>query len=223
VTDRIETGSGEQTAMRNVSPLRRTCPSMSDRRVRLPVGHFVGEAWYVVSQCRAYRYRFVRMWDSRKPRLGVVGHSWSVGSEWRTDATVRRCIEFARAWGYGGIDVGNLYGIQPRRLTSAADPIGPNNDQHLAAMRADNDLIVLAWGTQAHPNRAHAVAEMLRNLSDHRGGSLAVLGWTECGQPQHPLRVPKDSTPECLTLGAEGYGLHEAEDPRWGRLLAGET
>jgi hypothetical protein len=185
VTDRIDTGAGEQTAIRNVGPGRRTCPSMSDRRVRLPVGHFVGEAWYVVSQCRAYRYRFVRMWDSRKPRLGVVGHSWSVASEWRTDATVRRCIEFARAWGYGGIDVGNLYGIQP--------------------------------------TRAHAIAEMLRNLSDHRGGSLAVPGWTECGQPQHPLHVPKDSTAECLTLGAEGYGLHEAEDPRWGRLLAGET
>ena len=63
MTDRIEAGNGEQTGMLNASPERRTCASMSDRRVRLPVGHFVGEAWYVVSQCRAYRYRFVRMWD----------------------------------------------------------------------------------------------------------------------------------------------------------------
>jgi hypothetical protein len=195
---------------------------MSDRQVRLPIRHFASEAWYVVSQCRAYRYRLVRVWDSHKPRLGVIGHSWLAVSEWRTDATVRRCIEFARAWGYGGIDVGNLYGIQPGRFASAADPIGPNNDHHLAAMRADNDLIVLGWGAQAHPNRAHAVAEMLRKLSEYRSGSLAVLGWTECGQPQHPLRVQKDSTPECLTLGIDRYGLHEAEDPRWGQLLAGE-
>ena len=48
-----------------------------------------------------------------------------------------------------------------------------------------------------------------------------MLGWTERGQPRHPLYVPKDTTPECLTLGAEGCGLHEAEDPRWERLLAG--
>ena len=216
-----ETGSAEHTAVRNDELGSRARPAMSDRQIRLPIGYFVGDAWAVLSQCRSYRYRVVRVWDSQKPRLGVVGHSWSVASEWRTDATVRRCVEFARAWGYGGVDVGNLYGIQPRRFASAADPVGPDNDAHLAAMRADNDLVVLGWGVQAHPDRAHAVAELLRNLSEHRGGSLAVLGWTECGQPQHPLHVPKDSTPECLTLGAEGLGVHEAEDPRWGRLLAG--
>jgi hypothetical protein len=64
---------------------------------------------------------------------------------------------------------------------------------------------------------------MLWRLSEDRGGSLAVLGWTERGQPSHPLNVPKDATPECLTLGVEASGLHEAEDPRWERLLAGEA
>jgi hypothetical protein len=201
-------------------------PAMSDRQVRLPVGHFAGEAWAVLSQCRTYRYRQVRVWDSHKPRLGVVGHSWSTTTQWRSDHTVRRCIGFARAWGYGGVDIGNLFGLQaadPRKLASVVDPIGPDNAAHLTAICADNDLILLAWGAHADPNRARTVAQMLWHLGEHRGGSLAVLGWTERGQPRHPLYVPKDTTPECLTLGAEVYGLHEAEDPRWERLLAAET
>jgi hypothetical protein len=202
-------------------------PRLSDRHVRLPLGRrFTGEAWTVVSQCRTYRYRLVHVWDSHMPRLGVVGHSWSATNEWRSDATVRRCIGFARAWGYGGIDIGNLFGLQaadPRKLASVADPIGPDNDAHLSAMCADNDLIVLAWGAHAWPDRARSVAHMLWRLSEDRGGSLAVLGWTERGQPRHPQYVPKDVTPECVTLGAGGYGLHEAEDPRWQRLLAGKA
>jgi Protein of unknown function (DUF1643) len=101
-------------------------PATSDRRVRLPIGRFAGKAWTVLSQCRTYRYRLVSVWDSRQPRLGVVGHSWSTANEWRSDATVRRCIGFARAWGSGGIDVGNLFGLRaahPRKLASAADPV----------------------------------------------------------------------------------------------------
>lgn len=199
-------------------------PAMSDQQVRLSRGRFAGESWSVLSQCRTFRYRLVRVWDSQKPRLGVVGHSWSTTNEWRSEASVRRCVRFARAWGYGGIDLGNLFGLRakdPRKLATVADPIGPDNDAHLAAMSADNDLIVLAWGARADPDRAHAVAQMLWHCSERCGGSLAVLGWTERGQPRHPLYVPKDTTPECLTLGAEGYGLHEAEDPRWERLLAG--
>ena len=100
-------------------------PAMSDRQVRSPIGHFAGEAWACASQCRTYRYRLVRVWDSHKPRLGVVGHSWATTNEWRSDFTVRRCIGFARAWGYGGVDVGNLFGLQaadPRKLATLPSP-----------------------------------------------------------------------------------------------------
>ena len=190
------------------------------------ISHFAGEAWAVWSQCRTYRYRLVRVWDSQKPRLGVVGHSWFTPNHWRDEPTVRRCIRFARAWGYGGIDIGNLFGVRaidPSSLASVADPVGPDNDANLAAMCTDNDLILLAWGAQADPDRAHVVAQMLWRLSEHCGGSLAVLGWTERGQPRHPLYAPKDATPECLTLSDGDYGLHEDEDPRWERLLAGEA
>jgi CTP:molybdopterin cytidylyltransferase MocA len=117
--------------------------------------------------------------------------------------------------GYAGINIGNLFGLQaadPMRLASVADPIGADNDAHLAAVGADNDLVLLAWGNHPDLDRARAIARMLWQLSEHCGGSLAVLGWTERGQPRHPLHAPKDSTPECLTFGADGRGLHEAQD-----------
>jgi hypothetical protein len=192
------------------------------QQLRRPAGY--RESWAVFSPDRKWRYRLVRVWDSGKPRLGWVILNGSDADEHRTDATVRRCIGFARAWGYGGIDITNLYGLvsnNPGALQHHTDPIGPDNDRHLAAICAENDLTVLAWGPNAGTDRAHAVLQMLRRLANRRGGSLAVLGWTHGAHPQHPLLAPKDATPECLTLAGSGCGVHELEDPRWGHLLAG--
>ncbi|HWX98776.1 MAG TPA: DUF1643 domain-containing protein [Mycobacterium sp.] len=182
------------------------------------------ESWAVFSPDRMWRYRLVRVWDSDKPRLAWVILNGSDADEHRSDATVRRCIGFARAWGYGGVDIANLYGLvskNPGALAHHFDPIGPDNDRHLATVCSQNDLTVLAWGPNAGTDRAHAVLQMLWRLAKRRGGSLAVLGWTHGAQPLHPLLAPKDTTPKCLTLAGTGCGLHEAEDPRWGHLLAG--
>jgi hypothetical protein len=171
-----------------------------------------------------WRYRLVRVWDTAKPRLAWVILNGSDADENRTDPTVRRCIGFARAWGYGGVDIANLYGLvskNPGAVGYHFDPVGPDNDRHLAAVCSQNDLTVLAWGPDAGPDRAHAVVQMLWRIAKRRGGSLAVLGWTHGAQPVHPLLAPKDATPKCLTLAGASGGLHEAEDPRWGHLLAG--
>jgi len=71
-----------------------TMPSGRAWQVRVPVGCFAGEAWAVCSRCGAYRYRTVRVWDSDKPRFGVVGHCGSVTTGWLTDPTMRRCIGY---------------------------------------------------------------------------------------------------------------------------------
>ena len=182
------------------------------------------ESWAEFSPGRNWRYRLVRVWDSNRPRLAWVILNGSDADEHHTDPTVRRCIGFARAWGYGGVDIANLYGLvskNPGALGHHFDPVGPDNDRHLAALCRENDLTVLAWGLNAGTDRAHAVVQMLRQIAQRHGGSLAVLGWTHGWQPLHPLLAPKDSTPNCLTLDGSDSGVHEAEDPRWGHLLAG--
>jgi hypothetical protein len=186
------------------------------------IGH--REAWAVFSPGRNWRYRLVRVWDPNRPRLAWVILNGSDADEHHTDPTVRRCIAFARAWGYGGVDIANLYGLvskNPGALRRHSDAVGPDNDRHLAAVCCENDLTVLAWGPNAGVDRAHAVVQMLRQIAQLHGGSLAVLGWTHGAQPLHPLLAPKDSIAKCLTLAGSDSGVHEAEDPRWGHLLAG--
>jgi len=188
--------------------------------------HAIGyrESWAEFSPGRNWRYRLVRVWDSKRPRLAWVILNGSDADEHHNDPTVRRCISFARAWGYGGVDIANLYGLvskNPGALRRHSDPVGADNDRHLAAVCSENDLTVLAWGPDACADRVHAVTQMLRRLTGSHGGSLAVLGWTQGEQPLHPLLAPKDATPKCLTLNGFDCGLHEVDDPRWEHLLGG--
>ncbi len=192
------------------------------RRLRRAIGY--RESWAVFSPGRNWRYRLVRVWDSNRPRVGWVVLNGSNADEHRTDLTVRRCIGFARAWGYGGVDIANLYGLvtnDPGALGRHLDSVGRDNDHHLAAVCSENDLTVLAWGPGAGADRAHTVAQMLHRLAKRHGGSLAVLGWTHGAQPVHPLEAPEGTTPKYLTLSGSGSGANEVEDPRWGHLLAG--
>jgi len=65
------------------------------------------------------------------------------------DPTVAKCGRFARAWGYGGIHVGNTFAyraIDKKRLRLIADPIGPENDKHLIAMAKLATIVIFAYG-----------------------------------------------------------------------------
>jgi hypothetical protein len=90
-------------------------------------------------------------------------------------------------------------------------------------VRVWNSAESLGWGAAADPDRARQVAGMLGRAGMKRGGSLAVLGWTD-GQPCLPLDVPADTTPQCFTLeGVDdmGWVVSEIDDPRWGQLIGG--
>lgn len=213
--------------LRHVCTTSDPAADFSPRQLRLPLGRFHnGWSWAVFSPCRTYRYRLVRVWDPSQPSLAWVMLNPSTADQRRNDATVRRCINLARAWGYGGLDIANLYGLaakNPQALQRHVDPVGPDNDEHLGAVCRQNDLTVLAWGANADTVRAHHVASMLCRLSAEHGRSLAVLGWTADGQPRHPLCVPASTLPNCFTpprpdaRTSRPYG--EAADPHWIQLL----
>jgi hypothetical protein len=106
------------------------------------------------------------------------------------DATIRRCIGFARRERAGGIVVVNLYAFRttdPRQLTPCADPDGPENIRHLKQVAAAHSPVVCAWGVWGGDRGAFVASHMLR-----QGAHLVCLGVTKGGHPRHPLYVRAD-------------------------------
>lgn len=141
-----------------------------------------------ISSCGRYRYMLRRSW-SGDPRAVFVMLNPSTADALQDDPTIRRCIGFAKAWGCGGLWVGNLYAYRatnPRDLWTVDDPVGPDNDLWLASCALGvAGPVVAAWGAHARPDRVDAV----RRLPGM--GSLEALGVTTAGAPRHPLYLPK--------------------------------
>lgn len=145
-----------------------------------------------LSEDRVYRYRLWRTWDAAKPTVAWLMLNPSTADESEDDPTIRRCIGFARDWGYGGLVVGNLFALRatdPGDLREHSDPVGPENDAHLQAICADADRVVAAWGAQGSLyDRASEVHQLL-------DVDLYALDTTRNGQPVHPLYQPADREP----------------------------
>ncbi|GHX72979.1 hypothetical protein VCSRO16_3593 [Vibrio cholerae] len=65
-----------------------------------------------LSKCRKYRYALWRTWDSDKPFAMFIGLNPSTADEKNDDPTLRRCINFAKSWGYGGVCMANLFAFR---------------------------------------------------------------------------------------------------------------
>jgi hypothetical protein len=168
------------------------------RRRRLSRDGVVSEALF--SPCGQYRYRLSRIWDPCKPRLLWVLLNPSTATELAEDATATRCAARARAMGFGGMVICNLFAFRttrPAELIRAADPVGPANDRILrASLWAPGvGMILCGWGVHAaridRGAQTARVAAMLRRA----GPPLCHLGLTAAGAPRHPLYLPAGLQP----------------------------
>ncbi len=151
----------------------------------------------VISECGLYRYLLTRCWDignTREDPVWIMLNPSTADAD-IDDATIRRCINFSKAWGYGGLQVVNLFGFRathPRDLKKAEDPIGPDNREHVLRAVANTSTVICAWGAHGSLNgRGH---EMLQQLWSW-GAQPFRLGTkdTNNGHPRHPLRLAKDT------------------------------
>lgn len=112
------------------------------------------------------------------------------------DPTLRRLLGFADRWGFGSLDVVNLFSAvtpSPRQLARLPDPIGYATDAWIArcAESAAVRAIWLGWGQRGGLlQRDRWVLGLLNRIG--RGDDLRVLGVTAAGQPRHPLYVRAD-------------------------------
>lgn len=143
----------------------------------------------VLSDCGLYRYRLTRRWAAGSTCCFVMLNP-STADAMQDDPTIRRCINFARAWGHGALVVVNLYAFRatdPMDLQRAEDPSGPDNAMYVERETARAGQVVVAWG--AHP---WARATIAATLVHRPAFALALNG---DGSPKHPLYVRGDATP----------------------------
>lgn len=149
-------------------------------------GDAASEAVY--SACETYRYALTREWAAGSRLLWVMLNP-STASELANDPTVERCERRARALGFGGFRVVNLFALRatdPRALRAAADPVGPDNDAALSDGMTWADAILCGWGGHgALHGRDRTVGAQLQQA----GKPLWHLGLTQAGQPKHPLYI----------------------------------
>lgn len=150
----------------------------------------------VLSDCERYEYTFRRVWNPDLPLSLWIMLNPSMITPLRGDhptvadgPTVRRCAEFARKWGCGGIVTGNVFAYRatkPKDLRSCDDPVGPDNDEMLTRLLDESKVVVAAWGA-SFPSRHAARVGEVRDLLRARGAQC--LGTTSAGHPRHPLYV----------------------------------
>lgn len=140
----------------------------------------------VFSDCRQYRYSLWRRW-APGTMVAFVGLNPSTADETANDPTVRRCIGFAKDWGYSGLIMLNLFGYRatdPAVMKSIADPVGPMDYQPYASAAEHCDCVVTAWGYHGgHIDRGSKVLRVLKTVFPR----VCHLGLTKQGFPKHPL------------------------------------
>lgn len=142
------------------------------------------------------RYRLYRRWDEGR-LLAYVMMNPSTADDTTDDPTIRKCVGFAKRWGYAAIGVVNLFTVRataPRDLLTAyrsgVDVVGPHRDRWLRAAGVHD--VCVAWG--AHPMCAEEGARVL--ASNLLPGRLLCVGLTKSGAPRHPLMAPYTDAPE---------------------------
>lgn len=160
----------------------------------------------VFSDCGRFRYRLDADVDPLTGSIvvaflmlnpSVAGQL--VGGKRKTDPTFTRCVSFAQAIGARRLIIGNLgayVSTDPGGLRSVVDWIGPDNDRHLAAIVAEADVVVAAWGAAGKVYnlvrvRAPAVCQIARRV----GKPFHALRVTKNGAPEHPLYLPAELRP----------------------------
>lgn len=143
------------------------------------------------SPCRSYRYDLWRRWG-KEGFCMFIGLNPSTADENLDDPTVRRCIDYAKRWGYGALCMMNLFAYratQPRDMMAVAEPIGPENDAALLAHYKNAGVVVAAWGNdggfQGRDKQVMAMLPELHYLKLNAGGA-----------PAHPLYLRATLVPK---------------------------
>lgn len=151
----------------------------------------------LLSADRSYRYTLARRTGFGDTTCLFVMLNPSTADEFVDDATIRRCMGFARAWGYGWLHVANLFAFRatdPQTMKAAypePSEVAVRNIETIMSGAHEASRVVAAWGNHgAFMDRGATVLAALAGI-----GPVWCLGMTKAGQPKHPLYVPRATEP----------------------------
>jgi hypothetical protein len=152
-----------------------------------------------------YRYTLTRGVGHGTDAVNFIMLNPSTADTEKDDPTIRRCMGYAKEWGYADLIVTNLFAYRatdPSELRNTADPIGPENDRYILETAKKSNAVVCAWGIHgSYLGRSATVKRMLLDA----GLSLACLKLCADGEPGHPLYLKRElwavsyATPETTT------------------------
>lgn len=154
-------------------------------------GGYRGGTWF--DPGRTYRYLLWRAWGDGGRFVLFILLNPSTADQAMNDPTVERCERRARAMGFDGLLVANLFAMRatdPDRLRDAPDPIGPQNDAALSLVQPLAGQTICGWGANGCcRSRGWMLRERLKRPLYH-------LGLTRDGHPRHPLYLPYSVQPK---------------------------
>lgn len=154
-----------------------------------------------------HRYTLRRSWLGDGGIVNFIMLNPSTADEVSDDPTIRRCVGFAKRWGFSGIVVTNLFACratQPKDLRELLNTsggfrlaIGEENTSHIDREAKHAKAIVCAWGDNCDilPSRAVDVMQMLSIYE------LSCIRRTVKGNPAHPVRERYTDRPEIFKSG----------------------
>ncbi len=156
-----------------------------------------------------YRYLLKRDWSQDGTKNGVlfIMLNPSTADAFVFDPTVKRCFDFAHAWGYTSMTVCNLYAFRstdPKKLKAENEPVGKDNNEWLSIAGKEARMIIAAWGT--HGTLLRRDKEVINLITDSLGKDLYCLEKTKDGQPKHPLYIKGDTKPSIFHSQSKTIG-----------------
>lgn len=144
-----------------------------------------------------FRLRLDREVQDEGIVAALIGVNPSTAGAEKNDQTIRKDVGFAKIHNWRKLIKVNKFALRAtdvKALAAAADPIGPDNDRHLAEAFAEADVIVPCWGPLAKlPQRLRSRYAEVCALIEQSGKPVMCFGTANDGQPRHTLMLAYDT------------------------------
>lgn len=155
----------------------------------------------VFSPCRTWRYRLDRPIGTTQLESGLhygfCGINASTAAEDEEDQTTKKWWGFTIRNGGSRYTAFNPYAFcstDVHGLALTPDPIGPENDRHIAEIIAEVDVLVPCWGNlQKIPKLLRPRVARVLEMILASGKPVKTFGLNKGGDPTHPQMLGYDT------------------------------